>query len=271
MQVTVPVVNRKLMSELYCVSLKRGDECRVAFGRQVHDAQAGTILFLAPGQAFTPMEAAAGAPHSEDGWTLVFHPDLLHASELATRIREYGFFRYSSEEALHLNEDEQAKLTALVRGLEGEAAVAADAFSNEVLVGYLELLLGYCRRFYARQFQTRASVHGGVLSRLQRHLDEYLGSARPRDEGLPTVAACARSLGYSSDYLSDLLRQETGEGGRDHIHRALIEAAKRRLAASRDNVSEIAYGLGFEQPQHFSKLFKQKTGSSPRQWREAAL
>ena len=123
------------------------------------------------------------------------------------------------------------------------------------------------RRFYARQFQSRAATHGRVLARLQRHLDEYLGSPRPREDGLPTVATCARSLGYSPDYLSDLLREETGESARDHIHGALIEAAKKRLAGSSDSVAEIAYGLGFQQPQHFSKLFKQKTGFSPGHWR----
>jgi AraC family transcriptional activator of pobA len=128
-------------------------------------------------------------------------------------------------------------------------------------------LFGYCRRYYARQFQTRASAQNGVLARLQRHLDDYLASSRPREKGLPTVALCARSLGYSPDYLSDLLREETGTSARDHIHRALIEAAKRRLAASTDSISEIAYALGFEQPQHFSKLFKQKTGRTPGEWR----
>lgn len=267
MQITVPVVNRKIHSGLYGVSLKRGDECRLALGRQVYDAQAGTIVFLAPGQTFTPMEADGMAGLTEAGWTLVFHPDLLRAAQLSTRIREYGFFRYAAVEALHLNDDERDKLTALVRGLEREAGAAPDAFSNDVLIAHLELLFGYFRRFYARQFQTRASVHGGVLARLHRHLDEYLGSPRPREEGLPTVATCARSLGYSPDYLSDLLREETGESARDHIHRALIEAAKTRLTASSDGVGEIAYGLGFERPQHFSKLFRQKTGSSPGQWR----
>jgi len=267
MQIQVPVVNRKILSELYSISLKRGDECRLAFGRQAHDAQAGTIVFLAPGQTFTPLEANGTAGLGELGWTLLFHPDLLRGSDLAARVREYGFFRYAAEEALHLDDAEQQQLSGLVRALEREAAVAPDAFSNDVLVAHLDLLLGYCRRFYARQFRTRATVRGGVLTRLQRHLDEYLASSRPREEGLPTVAACARSLGYSSDYLSDLLREETGESGRDHIHRALIEAAKKRLAASTETVSEIAYGLGFEQPQHFSKLFKQKTGSSPGQWR----
>ncbi len=267
MRITVPLVNVKIHSELYSISLKRGDECRLSFGRQEHDAQAGTIVFLAPGQTFTPMAAEGTAMVGESAWTLLFHPDLLRGSELSARIGEYNFFRYASEEALHLNEDEQQKLTELVRGLEREATAAPDAFSNEVLVAHVDVLLGNCRRFYARQFQTRASARGGVLPRLQRHLDEYLQSPRPREEGLPTVAACARSLGYSADYLSDLLREETGESGRDHIHRALIEAAKRRLAASTQTVSEIAYALGFEQPQHFSKLFKQKTGCSPGQWR----
>jgi AraC-like DNA-binding protein len=267
MQITAPIEGREIRSELYSVSAKRGDECRLAFGRQAHDAQAGTIVFLAPGQTFRPVEAPGTAALDGDAWTLVFHPDLLRGAELSARVREHGFFRYAPEEALHLEEDEREELTLLVRSLEREAARSPDAFSNEVIVSHLELLFAYCRRFYARQFQARASIQGRVVARLERHLDEYLGSPRPREEGLPTVAGCARSLGYSADYLSDLLREETGDSARDHIHRALIEAAKRRLAASSESVSEIAYGLGFQQPQHFSKLFKQKTGSSPAQWR----
>jgi len=267
MQIAVPVLNRKILSGLYSVSLKGGDECRLSFGRQAHDAQAGTLVFLAPGQTFTPLGANGTPAPTEAGWTLVFHPHLLRGAELSTRIGEYGFFRYAAEEALHLNEGERETVTALVRGLEREAATTPDAFSNEVLITHLELLFGYCRRFYARQFQSRAAMHGRVLARLQRHLDEYLGSPRPREKGLPTVATCARSLSYSPDYLSDLLREETGESARDHIHSALIEAAKKRLAGSSDSVAEIAYGLGFQQPQHFSKLFKQKTGFSPGHWR----
>ncbi len=275
LQIVVPVVNRKIHSELYAVSLKRGDECRISFGRQVHDAQAGTVVFLAPGQTVIPIDAVrAGnnlAPESDGdvgvhGWTLMFHPDALVGTPLAARIRAYGFFQYAPKEALHLNDDEQVALTAVVQTIEREAT-APDAYSTDVLGAQLQLVFGYCRRFYSRQFQARAQVHGKVLARLHAHLDEYLASSRPRSEGLPTVAMCARALGYSADYLSDLLRDETGQSARVHIHRALIEAAKGRLVGTTESVSEIAFSLGFEQAQHFSKLFKHKTGQSPGTWR----
>ena len=149
---------------------------------------------------------------------------------------------------------------------DGDSAVRRK-FSSEVLRAHLQLFFGYCLRFYARQFQARAQVTGHVLTRLQRHIESYLASTRPREEGLPTVAACARELGYSADYLSDLLREETGQSTREHLHRIVIDAAKRRLAGSGESIGEIAYALGFEQPQHFSKLFKQKTGHSPGAWR----
>lgn len=267
MQLTVALADRKIHSDLYAISLKRGDECWVAYGRQVHDAQAGTLLFLAPGQSFTPMAGEGGAASAESAWTLVFHPDLVAGSPLASRLRDFSYFRYTATEALHLDEGERRTLTDIVQGVEREASAPPDAHAKDVLVAHLDLFFSYCQRFYARQFQSRAQVQGGVLDRLQRHLDAYLSSARPREEGLPTVALCAKALGYSPDYLSDLLREETGGNARDHIHRALIEAAKRRLASSRESVGEVAHSLGFEQPQHFSKFFKQKTGVSPGAWR----
>jgi AraC family transcriptional activator of pobA len=267
LQILVPVVNRKIHSQLYAVSLKCGDECSIAFGRQVHDAQAGTVVFLAPGQTVVPLDSQSAGDAGPHGWTVMFHPDALVGTPLAERIRTYAFFQYAPEEALHLTGEEQVTLSTIVQTIDREARTP-DAFSGEVLSAHLQLLFGYCLRFYGRQFQARARVLGKVASRLTHYLDAYLASARPRDEGLPTVAACARELGYSADYLSDLLREETGHGARDHIHRAVIDAAKRRLAASSDSISEVAYALGFEQPQHFSKLFKQKTGHSPGAWRD---
>jgi AraC family transcriptional activator of pobA len=258
----MPLDKRTIHSQLFSVSLKRGDECRMAFGGRIEDGRSGTLLFLAPGQSFTPTAPNGTAAHDDPGWTVIFDPALM------TRPPEHSFFRYSDQEALHLDEGEQQTLTALVRQLDQEALRAPDGFSSEVLCAHVELLLSYCGRFYARQFQTRAVAGESVQARLRRCLDEWLASAR--DRGLPTVADCARALHYSADYLSDLLRAETGESAREHIHRALIEAAKHRLATTTENVSEIAYALGFEQPQHFSKLFKQKTGSTPGDWRKGA-
>lgn len=269
MTIVAPIEGHAIRSEVYAVSLKRGDECRLAFGRQVFDAQAGTIAFLSPGQTLTPLVPLVAPAVGELGWTLIFHPDLL--SGAASLLREHGLLRYTNEEALHLTDDEQETLTAVIRTIEREANRTPDSFANDVLAAQLTLFFNYCRRFYARQFQTRARSQGPVLERFLRHLDAYWASAQPRDAGLPTVAECAHALGFSADYLSDLLREETGESARDHLHRALIEAAKRRLASTTQSVSEVAFALGFEEPQHFSRLFKQKTGSTPSDWRTAQL
>lgn len=264
MTLVQPIEGYAIRSEVFAVSLKRGDECRLAFGRQVHDAQAGTIAFLSPGQTLTPLVPLVGPTMGELSWTLIFHPELMSG---AAHFRDHAFLRYSSEEALHLTDDEQETLTGVIRTIEREACATPDSFSNDVLAAQLTLFFTYCRRFYARQFQTRTEAQGRVLGRLLRHLDEYWASERAREAGLPTVAGCARALGFSPDYLSDLLRVETGESARDHLHRALIEVAKRRLASSSARISEVAFGLGFDEPQHFSRLFKQKTGASPSDWR----
>ena len=230
MALVAPVDGHRIDSEVYAVSLKRGDECRLAFGRQIHDAQAGTIAFLAPGQTMTPLVPMVAPMVGELAWTLIFHPDLL--AQAPPTFSGLSFFRYNSEEALHLTPAEQETLTGLIRRLDAEASRPPDAFANEVIHAHLSLFFAYCKRFYARQFQTRAQQsEGHVLARLQRHLDAYFNSSRPRTEGLPTVGSCARALGYSTDYLSDLLREETGHGAREHLHRELIALAKRRLSA----------------------------------------
>src|SRR5690606_38965526 len=170
-------------------------------------------------------------------------------------------------EALHLSDAEQQALTRAVRSIEQEYA-RIDAFSDDLLVAHLQVLLALCQRYYARQFITRKVAHEDVVARLEKYLAAYFESARAMQEGLPTVSGCAKALGYSADYLSDLLRKETGKSTREHIHHILIERAKDRLLGSADTVSEIAFSLGFEQPQHFSKLFKTKTGLSPKAYRQ---
>jgi AraC family transcriptional regulator, transcriptional activator of pobA len=269
LRITIPIIGRPIVSDLYAVSLKRGDECHLELGRQVYDGQAGSIAFLAPGQAMKPLAGSGVPAHDGEGWTLVFHPDLLHARPLAALMRQYRFFGYADREALHLTDSEREQLTAVVRRLDSESSTAPDWFAPEVLTSHLQVLFSYCQRSYGRQFQLRAQAEGSVAQRLDRHLDEHLAASPPPGGGLPTVRSCARALGYSPDYLSDLLRAETGMSAKDHIHRAVIEAAKARLLASATSASEVAYALGFEHPQHFSRLFRQKTGHSPGAWRKS--
>jgi AraC family transcriptional activator of pobA len=268
MQMKIEIVNRKIVSALYTISLKRGDECGLKYGRQNYDFQSGSVMFLAPGQVAVPVQSEQDLEPDGEGWTLLFHPDLIRRSELVAKMKEYSFFGYESHEALHLSDKEQRTLTALVKQIEEEYSQPADVHSQEMLVSYLQLLLGHCKRFYCRQFIMRSNANQDVIAKLERYLEEYFESDKPAARGLPTVQECAKALGYSPDYLSDLLKKETGKNTREHIHYFLIEKAKTRLLASETRINEIAYSLGFEHPHHFSKLFRNKTGMSPRQYRQ---
>lgn len=267
LQIPAGLASTRITSGLYSVSLKRGSECGFKYGRHHYDFQAGSVLFLAPGQSMVPVADAREREDEGDGWTLVFHPDLIRRSPLAARMREYTFFGYESHEALHLSDEEQATLTATVKRIEDEYRRDIDAHSQELIVSHVQLVLTYCRRFYERQFNLRSDTSKDVIARLETFLLDYFEPGGPATEGLPSVQTCAKAMGYSADYLSDLLRKETGKNTREHIHCFLIERAKTRLLGSADSISEIAYSLGFEHPQHFSKLFRSKTGMSPRKYR----
>lgn len=267
MEVKVPLMQRRIVSHLYAVSLKRGNECGIKYGRQYYDFQEGSLLCVAPMQSIVPVTAPGDLSGEHDAWTLMFHPDLLRRNSLAEKMRDYTFFGYDSHEALHLSDGEQQTLTGIVQRIEEEYS-HIDTFSDELLVSHLQVFLNYCKRFYGRQFITRSQASQDVVIRLEKFLQEYFESDRPSHEGLPSVGVCAKAMGYSADYLSDLLRKETGKNTREHIHHTLIERAKSRLLGSDDSVSEIAFSLGFEQPQHFSKLFKSKTGMSPGAYRQ---
>lgn len=262
MVLQMPLMRRRILSQLYVVSLKRGNECGLKYGREVYDFQEGSLLCLAPGQSIIPITEPTDLDNDHNGWTLMFHPDLLRGSSLVDQMREYTFFGYDSHEALHLSDLEQTTLTNIVKKIEEEYA-HIDDFSDELILSHVQLLLKYCKRFYGRQFITRKNTNKHVVSQLENFLADYFASTRPAHDGLPSVADCAKAMGYSADYLSDLLRKETGKNTRDHIHYVLIEEAKNRLLASHMTVSEVAFSLGFESPQHFSKLFKSKTGTSP--------
>jgi AraC family transcriptional regulator, transcriptional activator of pobA len=267
MDLKIPVMHRRIITHLYAVSLKRGNECGLKYGRQHYDFQEGSLISIAPGQSIIPVTEASDLDSDHAGWTLMFHPDLLRRSSLVSKMNEYSFFGYETHEGLHLSDAEQRTLTDIVQKIEEEYA-HIDEFSDDVLVSQLELLLNYCKRFYARQFITRKNASQDVVAGVERFLVEYFQSERAAREGLPTVLACAKAMGYSADYLSDLLRKETGKNTREHIHHAVIEQAKNRLVGSKATVSEIAFALGFEQPAHFSKLFKNKTGQSPGTYRQ---
>ena len=262
------VDNVKYALNLYQVSLK--DNCPftiVNYGRNSYDYQEGTMVFTAPNQVleFTK-EAVADV---DKGWTLVFHPDLIRKSELGKKIENYSFFAYASNEALHLSDEERKTVTEIVEKIEKEFSNNIDAHSQTLIISNLELLLNYCVRFYDRQFYTRTNLNQDITSKFEQLLLDYYKQGKQLELGIPSVQYCGEAMNMSPKYLSDLLRKETGQSTQDHIHQYIIEKAKNRLLNSNESASEIAYALGFEYPQYFSKIFKKKTTMSPNKFRQS--
>jgi AraC family transcriptional activator of pobA len=259
----LPPVTTPIVQQFYTVALKRGLNGPLYYGHQSYDFNDGVLFFLAPGQVFA---AAATLDTSElSGWLLVLHPDLLSKYPLGKKIASYGFFSYEVHEALHLSEKEEAVLNGLMQNIESEYERPIDAFSQDVLVSQLELLLNYANRFYHRQFLTRRSAEHDLLSEFEELLTAYF--AREEEQPLPTVQYFADALNVSPAYLSDMLRTLTGQNTQQHIHHALIEKAKRLLLSTSLTINETAFQLGFEYPQYFSRLFKSKTGLTPAAFR----
>ena len=262
------VDNVKYALNLYQISLK--DNCPftiVNYGRNSYDYQEGTMVFTAPNQVleFTK-EAVADV---DKGWTLVFHPDLIRKSELGKKIENYSFFAYASNEALHLSDEERKTVTEIVEKIEKEFSNNIDAHSQTLIISNLELLLNYCVRFYDRQFFTRTNLNQDITSQFEQLLKDYYKQGKQLELGIPSVQYCGEAMNMSPKYLSDLLRKETGQSTQDHIHQYIIEKAKNRLLNSNESASEIAYDLGFEYPQYFSKIFKKKTTMSPNKFRQS--
>jgi len=235
------------------------------YGRNSYDFQDGAMAFIAPGQVIRPENHEDNSDIS--GWMLFFHPDLLRQSNLSDKMDDYNFFSYNLNEALHLSRKEKKSVTDLVNKIEEEYNQNIDKHSQLVIISTIELLLNYATRYYDRQFITRTNNNKKYINRFETVLKNYYKSNKHIEIGIPTVAYCGESLNMSSKYLSDLLRKETGRNTQDHIHEFIIEKAKNKLLNSTISVSEIAYNLGFEYPQYFSKLFKKTTDFSPSEYR----
>ena len=248
--------------DFYMVSQKKIPCGVVKYGRNTYDFDEGVMMFVAPGQVIS-----STLENEPNGWALFFHPDLIRSTTLGQKISEYSFFSYDVNEALHLSDKEKQTVTAIVDQIRDEYSANIDVHTQALIVSQLELLLNYATRFYGRQFITRTTNNGDQISRFESYLTKYFDSQKPYTEGLPSVKQCAEHLGFSPDYLSDLLKQETGKNAQDHIHYLLIDRAKTALLSTSDSVSEIAYSLGFEYPQYFSKLFKKKVGVTPGEFR----
>jgi len=255
-----------ITSDFYTVMFKNYQSNTVKYGRKIVDFQDGSLICLAPNQAIE-MDSDTEAMENMAGWALCFHPDLIRATTLQAKMEEYSFFSYEISEALHLSEKEKQILHDCILKIQSELQENIDVHSQTIIVSNIELLLNYCTRFYGRQFITRKSSNNAVVVQIEKLLKEYFKKSDLTEAGLPTVKYLAEQVHLSPNYLSDLLKKETGKNTQDHIHFYLIEEARNILLSTNRSVAEIAYSLGFEYPQYFNKLFKQKTGKTPVQFR----
>lgn len=257
--------NLKVSTGFYTIMLKNLCPGALRYGRNYYDFQEGTLFFMGPNQV-VEME---DPDDTQDiyGWGLVFHPELIRGTTLSAKMKDYHFFSYNVYEALHLSEQEKAKLTEIVKDIEAELDQNIDKHSKTLIVSTIELLLNYCNRYYDRQFITRTETNKDIVANFEASLTQYFGSEDLKQQRFPSVKYFAEQLHLSPNYLSDLLKKETGKNGTEHIQLHVIELAKDKLLSSTVSVSEIAYDLGFEYPQYFSKMFKKNTGMTPAEYR----
>ncbi len=259
--------NVKVVNNLYQITLKQTGCGTLLYGKNSYDYQQGTLVFTAPGQVTQFDGDMQAESENIDGWTLAFHPDLIRKSSLADKMSRYTFFSYDISEALHLSDDERNTVEDLLDKIIKEYSQNLDQHSQNLIISNIELFLDYCVRFYDRQFYTRTNLNSDIVSRFEKLLISYFQGTKENEIGLLSVNYCSDKLNLSSNYLSDMLKRETGKTAQEHIHLHIIEKAKNNLLNTTDSVSEIGYALGFEYPQHFSNLFKSKTGYSPREYR----
>jgi AraC family transcriptional regulator, transcriptional activator of pobA len=257
--------------DFYFISLKRLKGVQYKYGGQLYDSfeDDGVLFFMSPGQLLSIEIVNKSMAEKRSGWLLLFHPDFIWNTSLAKDIRRYEFFDYSVNEALFLSEKEEKILNSIIDNIQHEYHSNIDKFSKKIIVTHIENLLSYSERFYNRQFITREKVNHQMLSRLEDLLNDYFNDGDLISKGLPSVEYISGQLNISSKYLSTMLKTLTGQNTQQHIHEKLINKAKEKLATTNLSVSEIAYNLGFEHPQSFSKLFKSKNGISPLAFRQS--
>ncbi|MBT2622571.1 helix-turn-helix domain-containing protein [Chryseobacterium sp. ISL-6] len=253
-----------MMLNFYKVAYKTDLCSQARYGQNYYDFGEGGLVFTAPNQVFESPNNKANS-----GYLLFFHPDLLLSYPLAKKIKEYGFFSYTTNEALHLSEKEKETILSVFTIIEEELNNRIDDFSQDVMIAQIELLLSYSNRFYKRQFITRKAVNHSLLEKFEETLNDYFNNSALLEQGIPTVNFLAEKLNISPSYLSDLLRSLTGHGTQQHIHQKLNTLAKEKLSTTQLSISEIAYELGFEHPQSFSKFFKKMTKKTPLEFRES--
>lgn len=263
-------INRITMNYgIYALYLKNGINCTLKYGRKNYDYQEGTIVSFAPGQVVkVDMTNEAEKP---EVLGLLFHPDLIHGTSLGKKIEQYTFFSYAQNEALHLSETERGIITDCLGKIAYELEYPVDKHSRQLLCLQIELVLDYCMRFYDRQFCTREKANSDILSRFEELLDGYFSNPENTSNGLPSVKYFADRICLSPGYFGDLVKKETGKTAQEYIQGKIINLSKKHLLSSNCNISEIAYSLGFQYPQHFIRLFKRETGLTPGRFREEFL
>lgn len=259
------------IQDFYTIGLKRNVQGKFRYGQQEYDFDEGLMSFIAPGQVFSVemFETDTKKLAQPFGWLLLVHPDFLWNTHLAKTIAQYGFFGYTVNESLFLSEKEEKIILDIMHNIQQEYHANIDQFSQGIIISQIETLLNYAERFYQRQFITRKITNHKTMDQLEELLINYFNSNDLVEKGLPSVQGISSELNMSANYLSSLLKSLTGQSTQQHIHNKLIEKAKEKLSTSNLSVSEIAYTLGFEHPQSFSKLFKSKTKLSPLEFRQS--
>ena len=263
---SVDMNHTRLNYGLYALFLKQGDGCSIRYGREKYDYQEGTVVSFKPGQVVEvewdesrPMPASRG---------LLFHPDLIYGTPLGKRIHDYSFFDYDQREALHLSEREQRVISDLLDSIQEELEHPVDKHSQTLITDAIGLMLDYCMRFYDRQFITRKRVNSDIMSDFERNLAEYFNSGEAERKGLPSVAYFADKAHLSAGYFGDLIKKETGLTAQRYIQNKVIDLSKQYVMDPRLSINQVAYKLGFQYPQHFTRLFKQQVGMTPSEYRQ---
>jgi AraC-like DNA-binding protein len=262
------LLGMKFSTSFYSVFMKDAD-CAINYGRNRYDFNEGVLSFFAPDQVSSFDESSQKS--GTYGWGLFFHPDLIRKSQLGKLIKDYNFFSYDVHEALHLSKKEEGILNDCVDKIKFELDQNIDSHSQNLLISNIELLLNYCNRFYERQFHTRTNHNKDVVSEVTNLIHNYYKKGMQVESGTTSIKYLADKVKLSSNYLSDLMKKETGKNIKDHISEYVVDKAKTDLLNTTANISEIAYELGFNYPHYFSRLFKQKTGITPQKFRELNL
>lgn len=262
---SLPMLRSQFMLGFYAIVIKETRCGDIRYGNQYYDYNEGTMVFIGPNQIIK--HEPEGEIHQPYGKALIFHSDLIKGTNLGKHIHEYTFFSYASYEALHLSNKEREKILVCFDNIENEIIQNIDRHSKKLIISNLELLLNYCTRFYDRQFITRENIGQGIIEQFEQHLNEYLRHEKLQEIGLPTVSFFADTLNLSPNYFGDLIKKETGKSAIEYIHLKLLEYAKEKIMDKTKSISEISYQLGFKYPQHFTRLFKQKVGVAPNEYR----